>query len=150
MSRGIETGQGNVGFQCRMIYRLSAEFILPDMIRLLKSSLYITKIYRMKKTDVSGTMLMNLGGIRLHRLLGIKDRRKLLILHLNQIQRLLSNILINGSHRCYLIPDIPDSVHGQRSPILFYTWETWHSPDSRSIFPCDHCLHPRKPLCPAR
>ena len=76
---------------CMRLYKsvfdsLGAEFILPDMIRFLKSFLEVAKFYVCFRTYVIRLIVMNEGGSFLHRFEGIKNSGKYLILNPNEFQ----------------------------------------------------------------
>ncbi len=53
-------------------------------------------------------------GLRLHRLFGIEVGGQDFVLDVDQFQRLIRSILVNGSDAGHVIADVADLVEGQR------------------------------------
>src|SRR4030042_599821 len=101
-----------VGFERSMAHQLCHKTVLLDMIGLLQTFLHITKILIEPPADVLLCMIMNLGSPFLDRLLSIEDSWKGVILHPDQFEGLLSNILVDSRNGSHLITDEPHTVNG--------------------------------------
>src|SRR3990172_763450 len=97
-----------MGFQSKMVHRLSAKSVLANMVRFSETLFHIADIL----VDIPGDVVpfsRDVRSARLHGFFWIEDRRKRVILHFNQLQGLLGRILVNSRYGRNLIAYKTDS-----------------------------------------
>ena len=97
-----------------MPLRHALEAVLDDDVRLGEGALDVAALDVDGHGDVARLALVDERRAFQHRLLRVEDGRELLPLHLDEIERLLGDALIDGGDRRHLFADVAGLFHGKR------------------------------------
>ena len=104
-------GHGRAGLHAHVRLARTLEPVLSDIVRLLERLFRISPLDVARHVDIALHTLVDLGGLLLDRLHRIVHAGEYLILHFDQVQRLLCDLFGNRRHRGHRFPDVPNLLH---------------------------------------